>query len=271
MLNDPIRTRVIEGAIAGLPLEGLTVFEIGSGCGLVALLFAKYGARRVVTCEMNQTLASLAQDVVSRSPFADRITVLPISSSEAIDGGHLSAELDVIFTETVDCGVIGEGFFSIAKDIKRVAYSDTIILPHRIRQYGAPVMSPALHGLNCVDTVAGFDLTPLNRYSTANYFPVHSVMHPHTILAQPELLRTYSYRVKHDNHPVEMVIEQSGCLHGAITWFALEMGAHVATNEPGAASHWHQAYHPLANPLMVEKGQSISIGLNDCGELHVTG
>ncbi len=110
MVNDIPRNQVIEKSIAAMDLKGKTVVEIGSGTGLIALLFAKYGAEHVFTCEMNQNLAAVAQRIVARTPYANRITIINESSTVAISQGSLPRHPDVIFTETLDCGVVGEGF-----------------------------------------------------------------------------------------------------------------------------------------------------------------
>src|SRR5919106_4193439 len=85
MLNDEDRNKAIERAIAGLELHGKIVFEIGTGCGLVALLFAKYGAEHVYSCEVNPRMADIARSVIHRTDLADRITLFKASSSEVIE------------------------------------------------------------------------------------------------------------------------------------------------------------------------------------------
>ena len=84
MVNDHARNRAIERSIAALGVRGKTVVEIGSGTGLIALLFAKHGAARVVGCEMNATLAAAAQKIVGehavRGSHHDHRSLL--------DGGH---------------------------------------------------------------------------------------------------------------------------------------------------------------------------------------
>src|SRR5688572_4375318 len=85
MLNDEDRNRAIESAIAGLDLHGKIIFEIGTGCGVVALLFAKFGAAHVYSCEINPRMAEIARAVIGRTNLADRITLFRASSSEVIE------------------------------------------------------------------------------------------------------------------------------------------------------------------------------------------
>ncbi|KHD28857.1 SAM-dependent methyltransferase [Xenorhabdus nematophila] len=56
MLNDNVRTFALESAIKELDLNGKKVFEIGTGAGLTSMMFAKYGAKKILTCEINKQL-----------------------------------------------------------------------------------------------------------------------------------------------------------------------------------------------------------------------
>jgi type I protein arginine methyltransferase len=265
MLNDVARNEAIESSIAALDLEGKTVFEIGTGAGLIALLFAKYGAARVYTCEINANLASAAQSVINSSGLASRIALINLSSTEVIDRGLLPATPDVIFTETLDCGVVGEGFFPVAADITRIAGPNTVIMPAWINQFCTPIQSEAISGLNRVDQACGFDLSLLNQFATPGYFPVHASLFPHQPMAEHVLIRHYSYRTISLPVPQVVDIEADGTVHGFLSWFRAEFGAGIVSNRPGLASHWHQAFHPLVEPLAVKRGDRISVLIDDDG------
>ncbi len=265
MINDTARNAAIEATIASLDLAGKTVFEIGAGTGLVALLFAKYGAAKIYTCEGNHNLAAVAQSVIESSPYAEKITILPGLSHEVIDKRQLPSQIDVIFTETVDCGVVGEGFFEIRHDIQRIAGQDTLILPDSINQVGCLIASPQIRGLNHVETVCGFDLSALNVFSTRSYFPVRSALYDFDILTRPQTVRSYSYHRDCSPPTRSLPVWQDGVADGLLTWFNLEFSDHSVSNSLEVASHWHQAYHPLAEPVALTAGTTIEIYLSDAG------
>lgn len=269
MLNDHQRNQAIRDAIEELDLDGRTVVEIGAGTGIISILFARAGARRVIACEMNQAMAKVAMETIRRAGLGERITILPLSSTMALDQGILPNEPDVIFTETVDCGVIGEGYHAIARDIRRMAGENTIVLPNEIRQYGVIISSAAIHGLNHVEDVFGIDMAPLNAWSTRTYFPVRAEYHGFEMLSRPRLVRTYDYLEDIPAAPVSMQITNPGTAHGLLTWFELRMGNHATTNAPGTNSHWHQAFHPLPRPLELKKGEVISLHLDDQGMVNL--
>lgn len=269
MLNDHARNAAIAAAINDLELAGKTVVEIGAGSGIISILFARAGAERVIACEMNPAMAQVAIETIHRAGMQERIALLPMSSTMAIDQGLLPEKPDVIFTETVDCGVIGEGFHAIARDIRRIAGAETTVLPGEIRQYGLLIHSPAIFGLNHVDSVFGVDMAPLNTFSTRTYFPVRAAWHGFESLTRPALLRTYDYREERPAAPVRLKVTVSGLVHGVLSWFELQMGRHVITNAVGEHSHWHQAFHPFPTPLKVREGEEIEVLIDDEGMARV--
>src|SRR4029079_8009981 len=192
MLNDHDRNTAIEHMISRLDLGGKVVFEIGTGCGLVALLFAKYGARHVYSCELNPRLAKIAAAVVGRTDFGNRITVFETSSTAILDRGLLPVRPDIVFTETLDCGIVGEGFHAVARDIRKIADDRTVMIPGLVKQFGILVEAPALAKLNRVGIACGFDISPLTIYPTGIYFPFRERLYDYTPLSEPFLMKEYS-------------------------------------------------------------------------------
>jgi len=270
MVNDGPRNIAIESSIAALDLKGKTVIEIGSGTGLIALLFARHGAERVITCEMNANLAAMATRIIAKTPFADRITIINDSSTSAIAQGLLPRAPDVIFTETLDCGVVGEGFFAIAEDIGHIAAPHTIIMPEQITQTARLIESVALANLNHAGIACGFDLRLLNSFSTGNYFPVHAELHEHRYLSAAHQVRSYTYRNCPPADSIDVIVETSGTVHGLLSGFRADFGAAAVSNEPSSGSHWHQAFHPLPEAMTVDAGEHLSVLVDDQGYAWIT-
>jgi len=265
MVNDVPRNQVIEKSIAAMDLAGKTVVEIGAGTGLIALLFAKYGAEHVYTCEMNGNLAAVAQRIISATPYANRITLINENSTVAIDRGHLPYRPDVIFTETLDCGVVGEGFVPIADDIEAIAGPETLILPRNVRQFARLIESESLANLNRASSACGFDLSALNEYSTGNYFPVHTELHRHRFLSETAIVRDYTYVDCPKPLVHRLKATATGTISGVLSWFSADFGGAIVSNEPGSGSHWHQAFHTLPEDIQVEAGVEVSLLIDDGG------
>jgi protein arginine N-methyltransferase 1 len=267
MLNDQDRNRALERAISKLDLQGKVVFEVGTGCGLIALLFAKYGAKHVYTCEANSHLADIAARVISNTGLSERITLYCANSSTLIEESLLPEQPEVIFTETLDCGVVGEGFYAVARDIRRIARPDTLIMPGLIQQYGILVEAPALAKLNRVDEACGFDVSALNIFSTRNYFPVRERLYDYTPLSEPFLLHEYTYAEERPTISANALAYRSGTADGVLSWFEAQFGDETITNSPGTHGHWHQAFHPFNAPLEADAKQEIALRIDNHGHI----
>lgn len=270
MLRDAERNGAIASAIAGLDLNGKTVVEIGTGAGLPAMLFAKSGAKHVFTCEMNQQLAEIAKKVIQRNGFQDRITVIPKSSRDAINDGNLPIEPDVIFTETLDCGVVGEGFYPISEDVRQLAGQMTIILPGRVRQIGVLCCDQDAFERNSVYYESGLDLAELNELSKKNYFEINPNLHKSILLSPPFLVREYSYLDKSciNDRVVSMIATRSAVCHGMTSYFNAEFGDFtVSSKTPN--THWSHAFHPLSDPVTLKKGDNLDVMIAGDGSMKI--
>ncbi|MDE9433399.1 50S ribosomal protein L11 methyltransferase [Xenorhabdus bovienii] len=254
MLNDHARTIALESAIKELNLNGKNVFEIGTGAGLISMMFAKYGAKKVLTCEINEQLSKEAISIFKLNNLDKCITLINKSSSKVIDDGDLDFTPDIIFTETIDCGVIGEGFYSISEDIKKIAQPQTIIMPYKIEQYGYLVESKEIYSLNNVTIIKGLDLSPLNRYSTKNFFPVRSHLYENKLLTPLTNIKNYDYLTEISTTETSTFsINEEGICYGMLSFFVAKFGSFCVSNKAGLQSHWHQAFHPLNTPKKVLK------------------
>ncbi|UCH34647.1 MAG: 50S ribosomal protein L11 methyltransferase [Armatimonadota bacterium] len=63
-------------ALANLVRPGMTVFDIGSGSGILAIAAAKLGARRVIAVEINESVARIARSNVALNSVADGVLVM---------------------------------------------------------------------------------------------------------------------------------------------------------------------------------------------------
>lgn len=270
MMNDVCRNQAIEHSIRDAGVTGKTVFEIGTGAGLTAMLFAKHGARHVYTCEVDEQLYDVAREAIRTNGLEEHVTIIPASSTEIAEGGGLDVVPDVVFTETLDCGVVGEGFFSIAKDIHRIAGPETIILPGMVVQYGYLINSDDIRGLNVAQNRPDLDLSPINGHSTSSYYPVRLPVHASRSLSPSCQVRKYSYgEPQHGAAAFRMAAYRDGTCHGLLSYFHAFYGNHVVSNDIRDGGHWHQAFHPLATPFLVKAGHTYEFNLGDDGSFSV--
>lgn len=109
MLNDRARNDAFERAIAKAAPGRRLALDIGTGSGLLAMMAARAGAERVVACEAIKPLARVAARIVARNGYADRITVIAKRSTELAPGQDLPRPADLLISEILDAGLLGEG------------------------------------------------------------------------------------------------------------------------------------------------------------------
>ena len=96
ILNEQARASGYETALRRVVGPDDLVLEIGTGSGILALLAARAGAGRVITCETNPYLVDVAREIVAANGYADRITVLHKSSNNLSIGEDLPRPADIL-------------------------------------------------------------------------------------------------------------------------------------------------------------------------------
>src|SRR5262249_29502201 len=100
MLLDQVRGEAYQAAIASSVKPGDVVLDFGAGSGILSMLAARAGARRVYALERTET-PQLARQTVRLNGFDDRITVV----HAAIETAILPEQVSLIVSEWL--GTIG--------------------------------------------------------------------------------------------------------------------------------------------------------------------
>jgi predicted RNA methylase len=116
-LADVQRTGAFERAIAASVKKGDVVLDLGTGSGIMALLAARAGARRVYAIEIGDYLSRTSRQIFADNGFADCIALLRM---DARDVTLESVEKpDVVICEMVTTGLIGEMQAPVINLLKR--------------------------------------------------------------------------------------------------------------------------------------------------------
>ncbi|MFE0699542.1 50S ribosomal protein L11 methyltransferase [Streptomyces sp. NPDC058872] len=265
MLNDVERNEALATAVERQVKPGDHVLDIGAGTGLLAMLAAKAGAAKVTSCEANPMMAEIATQVVAAHGLSDVITVIPRRSDELTIGRELERPVDVIVSEIVDCGLIGEGILPTMLHARtHLLAPGGRLMPPSARIHGALLQSSVIAGLNRVDHALGFDIGLINSLSTAGHFPVRLHTWPHTMLSDPTELVSFDFvdgPLADGSRKVSFSATADGTAHGIVAWFEMDLGAGVTLrNSPNnVSSHWMQALISFDEPLEVAAGDSVTV------------
>lgn len=264
MLNDTRRNQVYQTALVRHIRPGMTVFEAGTGSGILAMLAAKAGASHVYTCEMEPLLVEAARENIARNGLSDKITVIPKRSDEVILGEDLPVRADLFVAELVDDFLLGEGVLSITADVqKRLLKPEAILLPDRIALQGTLVGGAGWTKGFRASPAFGLDVSSLNRFapamvnSPAGQKPdlAEDVTALHIDLRQSEIhqpgTRTFQIRAKRD-----------GVADGFLHWIWLRFGTGLEySNRPPLASSWAPQIHVFSKPVPLVAGHTVDMHL----------
>ncbi|ATL25496.1 50S ribosomal protein L11 methyltransferase [Streptomyces formicae] len=267
MLNDTERNSALVSALESSVPPGSHVLDIGSGTGLLAMAAVRAGAGRVTTCELNPLLAEVARQIIDAHGMSDTITVIGKPSTELVVGKDIDARADVLVSEIVDCGLIGEGLLpSIRHAREHLLAPDGIMLPATARLYGQLVQSESMARLNRVDMASGFDVSLMNSLATPGHFPVRLNTWPHQMLSGAVPLVAFDLEkgiLGPGARTLPVAAETDGLAHALVVWFELDLGATTLCNGPDSKdSHWMQALVPFELPVPVTAGEKVPLRLS---------
>lgn len=274
MLNDDERNSAFERALAKAVTNETIVLDIGSGSGLLAMMAARAGARQTISCEMITPIAELARETVVRNNYAERVTILDKKSTEMLVGVDIQRKADLLVTETVDCGLLGEGVIpSIAHARANLLTEDAQIIPRSASVIAIVVESEGLQSLNRARTAAGFDVSPINRYSTAGYFPVRLGAFDYVALTDPFEVFNFDFTqglISPNTKRIDVPVKHGGSCHAIVFWFEMQLDEEISlSNRPGSATHWEQALQTLEIVVRVQTGEVLPVvAEHDCTSLR---
>ena len=119
MMNEQERNEAYYGGLKSIVTPEKVVFEIGTGSGLLAMMAAKLGARKVFTCESVGLIADTAQKIVRRNNFQDQIAVLAKASHMVRLETDLPTRADILVHEIFSSELLGEHVLAAIEDAKQ--------------------------------------------------------------------------------------------------------------------------------------------------------
>jgi methylphosphotriester-DNA--protein-cysteine methyltransferase/predicted RNA methylase len=265
MLNDVDRNAAFRTALLAVVKSQDVVLEVGAGTGLLAMMAARARASLVVSCESVVPIAHVARRIVAANGLSDNVEIVAKSSFELRIGQDLPTRADVLVTETVDCGLLGEGILPIVRHAREhLLAKHARVIPAAARVYCSLLESAAIHRNNFAREAAGLDVSLFNRFSTREHFPVRLFTWDHKLLSAPAPFFDFDFQsgtLESRETEVHVAVDHSGWVHGIVFWFDLKLADDVRLSNPpgGARSHWMQAVHCFETPTHVERGTTVVV------------
>ena len=265
MMNDLDRNDAYLKALKLAISDNDLVLEIGTGSGLLAMMSADAGAKKVITCEASKTIAGKAEEIISQNGYSNKITVIDKKSTDLLVGKDLPNRADIIVSEILSSEFVGEGIQPTIVDAnKRLLAKNGKMLPEsgdiRIALLGD---SKEIKENIYVKDINGFDFSKFNSI-IGNKFSL-SLKNKPNFLSETEIafkFDLYGSKIKYEEEKIlSLKANKSGLCYGVIQWLGLQIFKEVKyENRPGEIpSHWPTPIYRFDEPLYVVEGQEITI------------
>lgn len=259
LIADRVRNAAFEAALRAVIKPGeTTVADIGTGTGLLALMAAKLGAREVFLYEAAE-VASVAAKVLK----ANRVRnchLIPCHSTEMVD----PPKVDVVVSETLGNYALEEHIIETLADAKkRFLKPKGIMIPRRIEQLVAPVISDRIPREFDAWDATGFDLGVAKAMSLNNIYV--RTLKPQELLAAQTWdeveLGTDARSARKGE--ASWKLERAAAIHGFATWWKAELapGVWLSTAPDAPRTHWEQLYIPLLAPIEAKAAETVAVSL----------
>ena len=231
MMNEPKRNHAYRDAIRAVVQPDDHVLDIGTGAGLLALLAAEAGAHSVTSCEMVPVVAEEAAAIISRSAWADRISVVSKKSTDLVRGDDMPGRADVLVSEILADDFVGEGVLSTLIDAHaRLLKPGARIIPASGAVMGVLVGGPDIeYHLGLGDT-CGFDMA-----SFARFRPWRQAISRHLdyeAFSDDVALLAYDFAdvesLRRDEVRIRVRITRPGLCYGVLQWLSLELAPGIS-------------------------------------------
>lgn len=265
MIADRWRTESFARAIAESVKKTDVVLDLGTGTGVLAMLAAKAGAKRVYAIDQAE-IAQTAANLVKANGLGDRVKVFRGPMGEL----QLDEKVDLIISEWLGHVAFVE---AMIEDVIRARDAHLApkgrMLPSKVEAKIAPVDDPVLYSHDGPgywrEPVHGLDFSSLEDIEMRQGRSSQIRVEPGALLAEGRVMSAIDMnKAKVDawwkRGLLEFEIKRDGVLNGFVGWFEAQLSPNELLNTGPLfpETHWSQSYMAFP-PRRVKKGQKLTV------------
>ena len=239
MLQDDVRLKGYWDGLQAVIKPGDVVIDAGSGSGVLAIMAALCGAKKVYALEQSEFARSIPS-VAKASGVEDIVEVVQGDFSKV----RLPEKADVLVTETFGAWCYAEDPCpDVSKCVKNNVKETGLVIPYAIRMWIAPMAQcpkPLLEPFRVYDT--GVNLTPLLGDARGRG---HIMSPSPKEVGVPHELGVYAFP---SHWPIESTFTLDAPCDALCVWYDLMMaeGVTLPTGPNDPLTHWKQSVLPVA-------------------------
>ena len=270
MMNEHGRNEAYQKAMNAAIREGDVVLDIGTGAGLLSMIAADCGAKKIITCEMSKTISKIAEKIIQKNGFDHKIRVINKNSKDLILGQDINEKADILVSEILSSEFVGEGIQTTVLDArKRLLKKTGKMIPER-----GSIMIALLENTGklakeiFVDNALGFDISDFNSITTKKW--TTTLEDEPVFLSEPIEAFTFDFcnfeKIYRDIKTIKIEVNRTGTCAGVIQWLKVQLYDDIEyQNNPvemyrsNSVSGWKTPIFRFNDPVNVTKGHSLNI------------
>ena len=266
MVFDDVRNRAYGEALRQVIQPTSVVLDLGAGTGVLGLMAARLGAKRVYLVEPEDILAVGAEIV-----RANRLDSVVHCLQGRIEDVRLPERADVVVS-------VFTGNFLFAEDLlpslfharDQALAPGGVLIPSAATIEAVPVSAADVHareiGAWSAPPFPGLDVSAARTYAANAIVSRTEGLREAQWLADPQAISSLDfYQSGYAGVHAEATYEvtQSGLCHGWLGWFSINLGGRWLSTSPRDASlHWSSVLLPLDPPMAFEVGERVTFSLH---------
>lgn len=268
MVSDRPRTNAFAAAIREVVQPGDVVLDVGTGTGILAMVAAKAGARKVYAIDATD-IAEVATHLVKANGLSDQIQILHGLAGEL----QLDQKVDLIISEWLGNAAFVEGMLHAVLDARDHNLTPIgRMLPSKVRVLIAPLDEPILYNTEGPgfwrERIHDLDFSSLQEVELSQGRTMQIRVEPAAVLApgqallELDLLTASAEDVRSEGQ-LEFVPLRDGVLNGFCVWFEAELSRCVIldTGPFSPETHWAQTYMSFS-PRPVRAGERVEVSVD---------
>jgi len=241
---------------------GDVVIDLGTGTGILAMLAARSGAKRVYAVERTN-LAKTTEEIIRLNGFGDTIKII----NDDIQKIDIPEKVDVILGELLGSFGVEESVLELYNlIITKYLKSGGKIIPQDISFWVTPIQYGIIENkLKFWENFLDLNFTPMQ--DVLSNFPLYDLIQSDYVVSPPkEIGHIDLMEIQSDliNFETEFEFSQNAAINGFCGWFKSKLadGVFLDNSIVSPATHWEQIVFPIFPQVDICAGDQVKFKIS---------